>query len=113
MNKEDNIKFDDLDLDFEDLESLGLIDDSEFPELELETDNILMNLSIKKDYSKIKDKSERKKEFIKENQHICLASKGIEQGSCLFVEEILKKGVKGIFIPYFFFSLKALQLAHQ
>lgn len=66
MNKEDNIKFDDLDLDFEDLESLGLIDDSEFPELELETDNILMNLSIKKDYSEIKDRSKRKKEFIKD-----------------------------------------------
>lgn len=66
MNKEDNIKFDDLDLDFEDLESLGLMDDSEFPELELETDNILMNLSIKKDYSEIKDRSKRKKEFIKD-----------------------------------------------
>lgn len=66
MNKEDNIKFDDLDLDFEDLESLGLIDDSEFPELELETDNILMNLSIKKDYSEIKDRFKRKKEFIKD-----------------------------------------------
>lgn len=35
--------------------------------------------------------SKELKEFIKENQHICLASKGIEQGSCLFVEEILKK----------------------
>ena len=33
MNKKDNVNFDDLDLDFEDLESLGLMDDSEFPEL--------------------------------------------------------------------------------
>lgn len=66
MNKKDNVNFDDLDLDFEDLESLGLMDDSEFPELELETDNILMNLSIKKDYSEIKDRSKRKKEFIKD-----------------------------------------------
>ncbi len=38
--------------------------------------------------------SEDLEELIKENQHICLASKGIEQGSCLFVEEIFRKYVK-------------------
>jgi hypothetical protein len=68
MNKQENkepiLNIDDLNLDMNDLESLGLLDDSEFPELELETDDILMNLSIKKDYSEIKDKEARKKEFI-------------------------------------------------
>lgn len=38
--------------------------------------------------------SKKMKNIIKENQHICLASKGIEQGSCLFVEEIFRKNVK-------------------
>lgn len=28
------------------------------------------------------------------NQHICIASKGIEQGSCLFVVDVLKKYIK-------------------
>lgn len=40
------------------------------------------------------DTSKELKKIIKENQHICLASKGIEQDSCLFVEEIFRKYVK-------------------
>ena len=32
--------------------------------------------------------------FYKKNQHICIASKGIEQGSCLFIASIIKKYIK-------------------
>lgn len=35
-----------------------------YPELTLETDDIVMTLSIKKDYSKIKNFDKRKEEFI-------------------------------------------------
>lgn len=34
------------------------------------------------------------KKFYKSNQHICIASKGIEQGSCLFIANIVKKNIK-------------------
>ena len=37
-----------------------------YPELTLETDDIVMELAIKKDYSKIKDSNKRKEEFIKD-----------------------------------------------
>ena len=36
----------------------------EFPEIELETDDLAMILTLKKDYSKIKNIEERKKEFV-------------------------------------------------
>lgn len=36
-----------------------------YPEITLETDDILMSISVKKDYSQIKDVNLRKKEFIK------------------------------------------------
>ncbi len=39
---------------------------TQFPEIALETDDILMKLIIKKDYSKIKDIKNRKKEFFKD-----------------------------------------------
>ena len=39
-----------------------------YPEITLETDDILMSISVKKDYSQIKDVDERKKEFIKDLQ---------------------------------------------
>ena len=34
------------------------------------------------------------KKYYKKNQHICIASKGIEQGSCLFIANIIKKNIK-------------------
>ncbi len=37
-----------------------------FPELTLETDDIIMDIAVKKDYSIIEDIDERKKEFIKD-----------------------------------------------
>ena len=38
--------------------------DELYPELTLETDDIIMELAVKKDYSKIKDLDKRKEEFI-------------------------------------------------
>ncbi|MBE6494920.1 MAG: hypothetical protein E7Z78_00600 [Methanobrevibacter thaueri] len=35
-----------------------------YPEITLETDDLIMQISVKKDYSQIKDLDERKKEFI-------------------------------------------------
>jgi len=40
--------------------------DSLYPQITLETDDIVMDLSVKKDYSKIKDSNKRKEEFIKD-----------------------------------------------
>ncbi len=38
--------------------------DSLYPELTLETDDIIMSITIKKDYSQIEDFDKRKEEFI-------------------------------------------------
>ena len=38
--------------------------DDLYPEITLETDDIIMTISVKKDYSQIKDLDNRKKEFI-------------------------------------------------
>lgn len=38
--------------------------DSLYPEITLETDDILMTISVKKDYSQIEDLDKRKEEFI-------------------------------------------------
>ena len=38
--------------------------DSLYPEITLETDDIIMDLAIKKDYSQIKEFDKRKEEFI-------------------------------------------------
>jgi uncharacterized FlgJ-related protein len=40
--------------------------DSLYPEITLETDDILMSISVKKDYSQIEDVDKRKEEFIKD-----------------------------------------------
>ena len=40
--------------------------DDLYPQLTLETDDILMSISVKKDYSKISDLDKRKEEFIKD-----------------------------------------------
>ena len=44
----------------EDIENLLL------PEINLETDDIIMNIIVKKDYSEIEDINARKKEFIRD-----------------------------------------------
>ncbi len=40
------------------------IDNLLLPEINLETDDIIMNIAVRKDYSEIEDVHERKKEFI-------------------------------------------------
>ena len=44
--------------------SNGILND--YPNITLETDDLSLNLIIKKDYSKIEDSDERKKEFFKD-----------------------------------------------
>ena len=43
---------------------MGSIDNLLFPEIDLETDDLIMSIEVKKDYSKIKDIDKRKEEFI-------------------------------------------------
>lgn len=38
------------------------------------------------------------KKYIKSNQHICIASKGIEQGTCLFIHDLVRKQIKTKYI---------------
>ena len=40
--------------------------DSLYPEITLETDDFIMSISVKKDYSQINDLDKRKQEFINE-----------------------------------------------
>ena len=40
--------------------------DGLYPQITLETDDMIMDLSIKKDYSQIEDLDKRKEEFIKD-----------------------------------------------
>lgn len=74
---DDSIEFNDFDnlisnsnddIDFSDLNNVQNKDSNndlnDYPNIALETDDILMNLSIKKDYSAIDDLDKRKKEFI-------------------------------------------------
>ena len=42
------------------------LDDLLLPEINLETDDIIMSIAVRKDYSEIEDLNERKKEFIKD-----------------------------------------------
>ena len=37
-----------------------------YPEITLETDDLIMEISVKKDYSQIKDLDKRKEEFMKD-----------------------------------------------
>lgn len=78
---DENIEFDDLgnligenalyDLNDAEINRNNSLNDNlksmeSFPNIRLETDDLMMNLIIKKDYSDIKDFDERKKEFIKD-----------------------------------------------
>lgn len=41
----------------------------------------------------VDDVSKLLKKYIKTNQHICIASKGIERDTCLFVHDVVKKNI--------------------
>jgi uncharacterized FlgJ-related protein len=54
-------------MEMEDFDNLEIdLPELEYPEIEIETDDLKIILTIKKDYSKINDLEERKKEFIKD-----------------------------------------------
>ncbi|MBR5504186.1 MAG: hypothetical protein IKV87_07075, partial [Methanobrevibacter sp.] len=59
----ENKGHDELFNDFNDLDDFFA---SQYPEISLETEELFMNLSLKKDYSEIKDLNLRKKEFFKD-----------------------------------------------
>ena len=42
----------------------------------------------------ITDVCKELKKYVKQEQYICIASKGIEQGTCLFIHDMIKKQIK-------------------
>ena len=46
----------------------------------------------------VTDVCKKIKNYIKPNQHICIASKGIEQDTCLFIHDMIKKQIKTKYI---------------
>ena len=92
--------FDDDSIEFNDFDNLISDDDSnpldgldelndqailskDFPKIALETDDILMNLTIKKDYSSIEDLDKRKEEFIKDLKEFIDEFESTEESSQL------------------------------
>ena len=92
--------FDDDSIEFNDFDNLISDDDSnpldgldelndqailskDFPKIALETDDILMNLTIKKDYSAIGDLDKRKEEFIKDLKEFIDEFESTEESSQL------------------------------
>ena len=92
--------FDDDSIEFNDFDNLISDDDSnpldgldelndqailskDFPKIALETDDILMNLTIKKDYSYIEDLDKRKEEFIKDLKEFIDEFESTEESSQL------------------------------
>ena len=55
----------------------------DYPKIALETDDILMNLTIKKDYSAIEDLDKRKEEFIKDLKEFIDEFESTEESSQL------------------------------
>ncbi len=58
---------------------------NDFPNITLETDDILLNLVIKKDYSKIKDLEERKKEFFNDLREFIDEFESTEESNQLMI----------------------------
>ena len=92
--------FDDDSIEFNDFDNLISNDDSnpldgldelndqtilsnDYPKISLETDDILMNLTIKKDYSVIEDSEKRKEEFIKDLKEFIEEFESTEESSQL------------------------------
>lgn len=42
----------------------------------------------------VNDTAKELAKYIKKNQHICIATKGIEQNTCLFINEVIEKHIK-------------------
>ena len=90
---DDSIEFNDFDnlLSNDDFNPLDELDESndqsilsnDFPKISLETDDILMNLTIKKDYSAIDDLEKRKEQFIKDLKEFIDEFESTEESSQL------------------------------
>lgn len=64
-------------------ESKQTILSNDYPKIALETDDLLMNLTIKKDYSYIEDLDKRKEEFIKDLKEFIDEFESTEESSQL------------------------------
>ena len=90
---DDSIEFNDFDnlLSNDDFNPLDELDESndqsilsmDYPKISLETEDILMNLTIKKDYSYIEDLDKRKEEFIKDLKEFIDEFESTEESSQL------------------------------
>ena len=90
---DDSIEFNDFDNllsndDFNPLEGLDESNDqailsNDYPKISLETDDILMNLIIKKDYSLIEDLNQRKEEFFRDLKEFIEEFESSEESSQL------------------------------
>ena len=90
---DDSIEFNDFDnlLSNDDFNPLDEIDESndqsilsmDYPKISLETEDILMNLTIKKDYSAIDDLEKRKEQFIKDLKEFIDEFESTEESSHL------------------------------
>ena len=82
--------FDNLISNDDELNHLDVLEESnqsilsnDYPKIALETDDILMNLTIKKDYSSIEDLDKRKEEFIKDLMEFIYEFESTEESSQL------------------------------
>ena len=90
---DDSIEFNDFDnlLSNDDFNPLDELDESndqsilsmDYPKISLETEDILMNLTIKKDYSAIDDLEKRKEQFIKDLKEFIEEFESSEESSQL------------------------------
>ena len=90
---DDFIEFNDFDnlLSNDDFNPLDELDESndqsilsmDYPKISLETEDILMNLTIKKDYSAIDDLEKRKEQFIKDLKEFIDEFESTEESSHL------------------------------
>lgn len=90
---DDSIQFNDFDnlLSNDDFNPLDELDESndqsilsmDYPKISLETEDILMNLTIKKDYSAIDDLEKRKEQFIKDLKEFIDEFESTEESSHL------------------------------
>ncbi|MBO5840671.1 MAG: hypothetical protein J6Q86_04540 [Methanobrevibacter sp.] len=91
---DDSIEFNDFDNLISNDDELNQLDGLEesndqailkkdYPKIALETDDILMNLTIKKDYSSIEDLDKRKEEFIKDLKEFIDEFESTEESSQL------------------------------
>lgn len=84
-NLEINANLDDYSENFENLNAFDQMNDyfydTYYPEITIETDDFKLNLTIKKDYSKIEDLDERKEEFFNDLKEFFEEFKSTEEST--------------------------------